>query len=330
MNFINKIIDALRRGEGTMAVALIRFAVAVLITAALLKIISVVLRRAEKSRRERGMRFGYIRVLRYALVALVLIGCAAAVFSGSAQQAFGAVLASSGVAAIVLSIACQEPIGNLCSGLIIILTSPFKIGDVIRHVGLDATGTVEEVTLRHTVIRTFENKRLIIPNSDMNKAAIENANYGESRVCFPMEFSITYESDAETAMQVIRNAIQRHPGYDDAKAEEARAAGREPVEVLVNRLEPLGIVLKVWVWSATLSASYKMKSDIYIEVRKRFRFAHVDFAYPRILAAGGTSLPAAADIGDGDGGAGADIKSTAGNAARNTAGNAAANGGASK
>ncbi|MDR1328572.1 MAG: mechanosensitive ion channel family protein, partial [Oscillospiraceae bacterium] len=134
-------------------------------------------------------------------------------------------------------------------------------------------------TLRHTVIRTFENKRLIIPNSDMNKAAIENSSYGDSKVCFPLEFSITYESDADAAMQVIRNAIQRHPKYDEDKAEEALAAGRDPVEVLVNRLESSGIVLKVWVWAESLGVSNRMKSDIYLEVRRRFGFAGVDFAY---------------------------------------------------
>ncbi|MDR2420814.1 MAG: mechanosensitive ion channel family protein [Oscillospiraceae bacterium] len=282
MDAFERLLGALGADKQTVLAVSLRAAVAIALTLSLVKIISAVFRRAEKARRARGQRFGFVRLLKYALTALVCVGGLTAVFSGSATNALSAVLASSGVAAIVLSIACQEPIGNLCSGLIIILTSPFKIGDVIRHVGMGETGTVEEVTLRHTVIRTFENKRLIIPNSDMNKAAIENASYGGNKICMPLEFTITYESDAETAAQVIRNAIQRHPHYDDEKAEEALAAGKEPVEVLINRMEDSGIVLKVWVWAENLGVSHRMKSDIYFEVKKRFGYAHVDFAYPHI------------------------------------------------
>jgi small-conductance mechanosensitive channel len=282
MNAFERLLGALGADKQAALAASLRIAAAIALTLSLVKIISAVFRRAERARRARGQRFGFVRLLKYALTALVCVGGLAAVFSGSAKNAFSAVLASSGVAAIVLSIACQEPIGNLCSGLVIILTSPFKIGDVIRHMGMGETGTVEEVTLRHTVIRTFENKRLIIPNSDMNRAAIENASYGDSKICMPMEFSITYESDVETAMEVIRNAIQRHPDYDDAKAEEALAAGRPPVEVLVNRMEDSGIVLKVWVWAKNIGVSHRMKSDIFIEVQRRFGYAHVDFAYPHM------------------------------------------------
>jgi small-conductance mechanosensitive channel len=282
MNAFEKLLDAFGADKQTALTATLRVAVAAALTLALVKIISVIFRRVEKARRAKGRKFGVVRLLKYALTALVVVGGVTAVFSGSAKNAFSAVLASSGVAAIVLSIACQEPIGNLCSGLIIMLTSPFKIGDVIRHVSMGETGTVEEVTLRHTVIRTFENKRLIIPNSDMNKAAIENASYGDRKICMPLEFSITYESDVETAIQVIRNAIQRHPKYDDAKADEDLAAGKEPVEVLVNRLEDSAVVLKVWVWAESIGIAYRMRSDIFIEVQKRFRFAHVEFAYPHM------------------------------------------------
>ncbi|MDR0838334.1 MAG: mechanosensitive ion channel family protein [Oscillospiraceae bacterium] len=280
---MDRLLDLLGADKATAANTAIRIAIVVVLTAVLAKVVTAVFKRVEKKRRMRGQTFGFVRFLKYVLLALLYAAALMAVVSGSAKNALSTLLASSGVVAVVLSIACQEPIGNLCSGVIIILTSPFKIGDIVRHIGINQIGVVEEITLRHTVIRTFENRRLFIPNSNMNKAAIENSNYGDSKICMPLEFTVTYDSDLEVAMQVVRNAIMRHPQYDDAKAEEDRRAGKEPVQVLINRLETLGIVLKVWVWAESSSASYKMKSDITLEVWKHFKYAHVEFAHPHTL-----------------------------------------------
>jgi small-conductance mechanosensitive channel len=282
MEFLTTLADLLSGENKSAPSVILRFAIIILLTAVAVKVVTSVFKRIERNRRAAGRTFGYVRVARYALLGLIYAAAVAAVVSGNAKQTVSAVIASSGVAAVVLSIACQEPIGNLCSGLIIMLTSPFKIGDIIRHIGLNATGTVEEITLRHTVIRTAENKRLFIPNSDMNKAAIENSNYGEARLYMPLEFTITYETNIDVAIQVVTNVILRHPSFDDAQAERDRAVGKDPVGVLVNRFEDSGIVLKVWVWAENLSSSYAMKSDILREVHKHFKYAHVEFAYPHM------------------------------------------------
>jgi len=260
----------------------IRAAVIILIALIVAKIFSSLFNRLEKRRRNANLKFGYVRVIKYILIAITYATAIAAIISGSAKQAVSAVLASSGIVAIVISIACQEPIGNLASGVIIILASPFKVGDVVRHMGLNVLGTVEEITLRHTVVRTFENKHLFIPNSDMNRAAIENANHSESRVRMQLEFMITYESDIEVATKVITNAILRHPLFDDAQAELDRAIGKNPVEVCLNRFEPSGMVLSVWVWVEHNSLVVRMRSDILSEVHKHFKYAKIRFAYPHI------------------------------------------------
>jgi len=282
MNIITQIKDIMTSENPGAAGFVIRAVAVVLLTAIAVKVVKLVFGRIEKKRRDEHRTFGYVRIAQYIVLLLIYAVAVAAVISGSVQQTISAVVASSGIAAVVLSIACQEPIGNLCSGVIIIIASPFKVGDIVRHLGLDIIGTVEEITLRHTVIRTFEQKRLFIPNSDMNKAAIENSNYGEERVRMALEFAITFESDLDAAIKVVTNAILRHPSFDDEQAERDRAVGRDPVEVRVSRFEQNGVILRVWVWAPTLSESYRMKSDILREVKTRFGYAHVRFAYPHI------------------------------------------------
>ena len=85
----------------------------------------------------------------------------------------------------------QEALGSIVSGMMILAFKPFVIGDVVRCVDNDISGVVEEITLHHTAIRTYENKRVIVPNSVMNNSIIENADYGDSRVCAFLEIGVT-------------------------------------------------------------------------------------------------------------------------------------------
>lgn len=288
MPLIDMLLELVGVRAETAAHGILRVVIGVLVVFIAANLVAMVFRRVENSRRRAGRDFGYVRLFKYIVLAFVYVGALAGFFSATAKDALSAILASSGIAAVVLSIACQEPIGNLCSGVIIILTHPFRSGDLIRLIEQNVLGTVEEITLRHTVLRTFENKRLIIPNSSMNKATVENANYMGEKLCVPMEFMITYDSNVDAARQIVHNAILRHPKYDEEKAEARIAAGKPPFEVRISRMDTNGIVLRVWVWAADIFAASTMKSDIYSEVWRRFGYAGVEFAYSRVRLFDGT------------------------------------------
>ncbi|MDR3277270.1 MAG: mechanosensitive ion channel family protein [Oscillospiraceae bacterium] len=283
---MDKFLEFFSADKASVLYFIIRIAALLLATVILTRLVRRLFLRLEKNSAINGKHLGYLRLAKYVLYIIIYIAAIGGAVSGSLKTTLSALLASSGVAAVVLSIACQEPISNLCSGIIIILSRPFQIGDVIRYLDKDISGTVEEITLRHTVIRTFENKRLIIPNGVMNKSVIENANFAGDKLCMPLEFCVTYESDLERAMSLIRDVIMRHPDYDEVKANEAIAKGEEPVEVFANRLEDSGVVLRVWVWAASLSVSIRLKSDILLGVRKRFAESGVHFAYPHMELVG--------------------------------------------
>jgi small-conductance mechanosensitive channel len=80
-----------------------------------------------------------------------------------------ALLAGAGVASIVLGLAAQNTLGNLIAGMTLLLYRPFQVGDrvqVTAPTGLE-TGVVQVITLGYTILRTENNRRIVVPNSAM-------------------------------------------------------------------------------------------------------------------------------------------------------------------
>lgn len=192
-------------------------------------------------------------------------------------------LASSGILALVGGFAAQDALGNMVSGMMIQAFKPFKKGDIVRYVDKNITGVVEEITLRHTVIRTFENKRVLVPNGTINKEVLENANFAEDRVCNFFEVSITYESDLEHAMEVLRNTALNCSGYIDCRTEEEKQSGAPELVVRVVSFNESAIVLRAMVWSKDSAAGAQLKSDLYRAVKKAFDAESIEFGYPHVV-----------------------------------------------
>lgn len=82
-------------------------------------------------------------------------------------------LASSGIIAFIGGFASQQIFANILGGLFISLTKPFVIGDSIKIIDDQIIGTVKDITLRHTVLKTNDGREILIPNSKFNNQTIE-------------------------------------------------------------------------------------------------------------------------------------------------------------
>jgi small conductance mechanosensitive channel len=281
---MQKILEYLKVDQAQLANYGIRLLAIVLFIVVVTAVINAIFRKSKK-RMEKGGRYtGYLRIVRRILLAIVyIVGILVALNEIPVfNNIITSLLASSGIAAVVLSLACQEAIGNLASGLIILVSKPFQVGDTIRYIGDNITGTVESITLRHTVVRTFENKRLIIPNGLINKSTLENGNYAEDKICLLLDFSITYESDAALAMEIISDVVLLHPDYCDNRTEREIVDGEPPVRVLIRDFAESAVIIRAWVWAADLNISLKMKNDIYLSVQQRFKSSGIQLAYPHV------------------------------------------------
>lgn len=196
------------------------------------------------------------------------------------QKILTALAASGGIIAVVLGLAAQEATGNFVNGLMIAIFKPFKIGDLIKIDNGALVGTVIDISLRHTIITTYENTKLVIPNSIMDKAVLENiSSVGNQKGNF-LEIEISYESDLDLAMKIIEEEITRHENFVDIRSAEEI---EKHVPCVITRLVAFadsGMKLRTTVYSKNNAEGFAMLSDLRIAIKKRFDLAGITIPYP--------------------------------------------------
>ena len=193
-------------------------------------------------------------------------------------------LAGSGIVAVVVGLAAQDSFGNLLSGLFISLFRPFEIGDRVKLVNSGITGYIEDMTLRHTVIRTFiNNSRVIIPNSTINSEIIENSNFRSTAASNFVDVSISYESDLELAIQLLADAIGNHEFFLDQRTPEQIAADAPKVTVMVQSLGESSVNLRAQMWTRTVDQNFRACSDVRIHIMEAFRSNGIEIPYNRVV-----------------------------------------------
>lgn len=208
-------------------------------------------------------------------IGIVLASLAFPLLSGVAQTALGGV----GVLAVITGVASQEALANLVGGLFIISFKPFKIGDIIK---LDETmlGTVTDITLRYTVIKNYQNKMIVIPNSVINKEKLVNCDLGDRMCCQWIEIGISYSSDIDLAKHIIREECEDHPNLIDYRTEVDKYKNVKKVIVRVISLGESAVTIRAWAWAANFREAFKMKCDLYESIKKRFDKEGIEIPFP--------------------------------------------------
>ena len=233
----------------------------ILITA---MVISRILTRLMKKRNFRNLPI-WLKVKKYMIITITIYGILTLFIP--AKTILDPLLASGGIVAVVVGLAAQETVGNLISGFMIVTFRPFHIGDLIRVNNGEYVGTVVEITIRHTIIETFENTRVIIPNSQMNTSVLENiSDIGTAKADF-LYVSVSYDTDLEQAIRVLQETVAAHPDYVDPRSEEEKQQGADQVVVRVTDFKDSGIELRATIYSNDNGTCFTMLSDLRIAVK---------------------------------------------------------------
>ncbi len=187
-------------------------------------------------------------------------------------------LAGAGVLAVAVGFASQHALSNIISGVFIVIFKPFRIYDRLR-IG-ELSGIVEDITLRHTVIRNFENKRIIIPNAKISDEIIVNADFGDDKICKWIEFGISYDSSIEKAKSIIKNQIIEHPLSIDVRTPKEIEEGVELAQVKVIGIGESSIDLRGWAWAKNSADAFNMGCDLLESIKLQFDKEGIDIPFP--------------------------------------------------
>ncbi|PVW12632.1 mechanosensitive ion channel family protein [Marixanthomonas spongiae] len=194
---------------------------------------------------------------------------------GVAQTALG----GAGVIALVIGVASQEALANLVGGLFIISFKPFKVGDLIK-VTDTMVGTVTDITLRHTIIRNFENKMIVIPNSIINKEKLINYDLGEQKCCERIEINISFDSDVDLAKKIMKEECEKHPLLLDNRTQQEVAAGAPLVKTALLSINDYSVTVRAWTWGKTFSDCFQLRIDVLDSIKRRFDAEGIELATP--------------------------------------------------
>lgn len=216
-----------------------------------------------------GRRTG-ISFMRNAVKALIVLTAAMAIVYSipSLRSLAVGVFAGASVLAAFLGFASQKAFSNIVSGVFIVVFKPFRVDDIIKING--EIGTIEDITLRHTVIRALENKRLIYPNSVIDSEPLINWTITDERAQKFMFVSVGYEADLERAVEIIREEATAHPDLLDERTVEEEEQGMPLVEVPVLDFKDCMINFRVPLWAKDLPTAMRMTWDVHRAIKRRF------------------------------------------------------------
>lgn len=213
-------------------------------------------------------------------VAIWIMALAAIVFLIPQLRALAITMfAGAGIMVAMIGLAAQQAFSNIISGIFIVMFKPFRVGDMIT-VGTAGMGIVEDITLRHTMIKSFENKRIIIPNSVMSSETIINDSIEDTMICRFVEIGISYDSSVALASKIMQEEALKHPMSVDNRTLDQRRDNQHPIEIRLTTFGDFSVNLRAYVWCNDPQEVFRMHSDINKAVHKRFAEEGVEIPFP--------------------------------------------------
>ncbi|HXV28301.1 MAG TPA: mechanosensitive ion channel domain-containing protein [bacterium] len=138
-----------------------------------------------------------------------------------------------GAAGLAVGLALQGSLANFAAGVLIILFKPFKVGHFIVAGG--ERGTVQEITIFHTVLNSPDNARIVMPNAQITGGSITNYSANETRRV-DLEVGVSYSDDLKKTKEVLTGVVASYPGVlkDPAPVIAVKALGDSSVVFVVR------------------------------------------------------------------------------------------------
>jgi len=130
------------------------------------------------------------------------------------------------------------------------------------------------------LIKDFENKRIVIPNSIISDETIINSNIKDDKIRKHVVFSISYDSNIDKAIDIIRDEAENHPLLIDNRTEEEISNNTPVVVIRVISLSDFSIDIKAYTWARENKEAFSMSCDLLKSVKERFDKEGIEIPFP--------------------------------------------------
>ena len=172
-----------------------------------------------------------------------------------------------GAAGLAIGLALQGSLANFAGGVLLLIFKPFKVGDTIEAQGF--MGAVVEIQILYTVVDTFDNRRIVIPNGSLSNATLVNVSIYDKRRC-DMTFGISYNDDIDTAKAILKRLFE----------EDERSLTDPAPRICVASLDDnsVNLMFRAWVATGDLWPYYW---DMQEKVKKAFDKEGISIPFPQ-------------------------------------------------
>ena len=173
-----------------------------------------------------------------------------------------------GSAAVAIGLALQGGLSNIAGGIMILVMRPFSVGDYVECAG--ESGTVTDIGLMHTTLKTPDNVQVVIPNGSITSSTIENYSVEKFRRV-DIDFSVAYGSDIDKVKGVMRKVASVTEGVLDDPA----------IEVYMVEHADSAVKFRLRVWCE--NANYwNVKFALIENVKRAFDASGIEIPYPQL------------------------------------------------
>lgn len=177
-------------------------------------------------------------------------------------------LALIGSAGVAIGLALQGGLSNIAGGIMLLVFRPFKVGDYISDNSDE--GTVEEITIFYTILRTPDNKKVVIPNGTLSNDTITNYSAHPKRR-LDIDFTVGYDSNIEKVIEILKTEINK----------QEKVLKEEEIFARLTKHDESALVFTTRIW-VNQEDYWTVKFNLLENIKKSFDKNNITIPYPQL------------------------------------------------
>ena len=211
-----------------------------------------------------GVRISITRLIHYGLVFVGFV--LALVALGAELQQFTIIAGALGVG---IGFGLQGIVNNFVCGLILLFERPIKVGDYVQ-LG-EQWGEIKRIGLRATIVRTFDNSEIVVPNSDLVSSQVTNWTLSDRKSRITLPVGVAYGSDVTLVMRTLLESVKDNP----------LVLKIPDPQVVFSGFGESSLNFQLMVWIADVNSRLRGQTEILQEIDRRFRELGIQIPFPQ-------------------------------------------------